>query len=91
MIPNNTTSDQKNVSPDDFASSTDSCALHINLSNEESNTNARPNIKELPYDTTDSDTENNTMQQSEDEDTEYQCTKICSLKLPHVVDLIEQS
>ena len=84
---NNTTSDQKNVSQDDSASSTDSCALHINLSNEESITNTKPNItKQLPYDTSDSDTENDTIQQmqvdhSEDEDTEHQCIKTYSLKL----------
>ena len=94
---NNTTSDQKNVSQDDSASSTDSCALHINLSNEESITNTKPNItKQLPYDTSDSDTENDTIQQmqvdhSEDEDTKHQCIKTYSLKLPHVTELIEQS
>ena len=80
---NNTRSDEwvnyTNVSPRDSATSTDSCALHIDESNinDEYNTKEKPNVtKEILFDVSDSETDNVTVSQMQvdpDEDEATDC------------------
>ena len=85
--------------PRDSATSTDSCALHIDESNinDEYNTKGKPNVtKEILFDVSDSETDNVTVSQmqvdpDEDEATDCQHIESYSLRLPTLAQLMAQS